>query len=565
MNRPQGTGDRGEILTDAMLAALPHNLRPITTGGRMRAGCPFHGSDRQRSLTVTIETGRFQCFSCGVWGYTEQARADFLERSKADRSRARPQPWQRPSGALKLRSDPKEPEPLPDEWCRRLEAWRSSLPEAAEYLDGRRIPLELVRQLGGAVGTMGGARRLVLPHTNPAGELVSLYGRRLDGGDDLRHYHLPERAKGWLNAPIVADASELWICEGPFDALALMAAGIPHAVAVFGVQGIRWNWLPPSVRRLVLAFDCDETGRKAILEHAPQAILRGLDVLQVMPSELGGAKDIAEAWQNGTLRLTGIPAQNRAITGPATVEGRLTGIEAASIDAPMAHGASDAIATEHAASTSAADCKNFAATARAAEVFAAVRAGEGEALATSSTAVDVDPENRHITDMPGTGDSTSAPQAAKEAAKHAELLEQCEPSRDVPRPASAPPAEFLEQYARARDSNNGPTLRELVAAIPEQPPAKFPADRWADYLRLARRFVREHGAAAQAAGWDELALFGLPDPKRPWEGGALWSLAGCEIREVTTGYIRGVNRAGASCSCWRQHATAAVLPWPIHE
>jgi len=433
-----GSGDRGEILTDAMLAALPHHLRPVTTGGRVRSGCPFHGSDRQRSLTVNAETGRFQCFSCGVWGYTEHARAEYLERVKADADRTRAprrqQPWERPSGALKLRNDAKEPEPLPDEWRARLASWRAALPEAAEYLEGRRIPLELVRQLGGGVGTLGGARRLVLPHTTPAGELVSLYGRRIDAGDEAKHHHLAGRAKGWLNAPIVSEASELWICEGPFDALALMAAGIPNAVAVFGVQGIRWNWLPRSTRRLVLAFDCDEAGRKAILEHAPQAIIRGLDVLQVMPDELGGAKDIAEAWQAGTLRLTGIPGaiENKAVT-----------VTNAPIDAP------------------------------------------------------------------------------------------------------------------------GDTLLELVQSIPEQPPAGFPADRWTDYLRLARRFAREHGATAQAAGWDELSLFGLPDPARPWEGGALWALAGCEIREVTAGHIRAVSAAGASYSCWRHYIIAGALPWAV--
>jgi DNA primase len=29
-------------------------------------------------------------------------------------------------------------------------------------------------------------------------------------------------------------------CEGAFDALALLAAGVPRVVAIFGVQGWRW-------------------------------------------------------------------------------------------------------------------------------------------------------------------------------------------------------------------------------------------------------------------------------------------------------------------------------------
>ncbi len=44
-------------------------------GGRvLRAYCPFHGSDRQRSLRLDLRSGRFSCFACGAWGYTQQAR-----------------------------------------------------------------------------------------------------------------------------------------------------------------------------------------------------------------------------------------------------------------------------------------------------------------------------------------------------------------------------------------------------------------------------------------------------------------------------------------------------------
>jgi len=142
--------------------------------------------------------------------------------------------------------------------------------------------------------------RLILPHTDLEGRAVSLYGRRIDGGTERPHQHL-SRPKGVLNGPALREA-EVWLTEGAFDALALMAAGIPNAAAVFGVDGIRWGWLR-GCRRLVLAFDADEAGRRAIAEQAKQAMLRGVSVSYVTPEELGGAKDIAEAWQRGTLRL----------------------------------------------------------------------------------------------------------------------------------------------------------------------------------------------------------------------------------------------------------------------
>lgn len=297
--------ERGETLTDTMLAALPAKLRPVRAGKYLRAGCPFHDSDKQRSLSISTATGRFKCHSCGAWGYTEKARADWAATHGGKPTKAEPV-WKRRTRTDRLRPDPEgEPAPLAPTWAARLEAWQAALPEAAGYLASRRIPLDLVRELGGGVGTFGGAQRLVLPHTDPAGRTVSLYGRRIDGADDHKHHHLPG-PRGWLHAP-AASGPELWLAEGPFDALALMAAGIPHAVAVFGVDGIRWNWMR-NVTRLVLALDHDDAGRRATERHAREAHLRGIEVLALTPDELGGHKDVAAAWAAGDLRIAGVPA-----------------------------------------------------------------------------------------------------------------------------------------------------------------------------------------------------------------------------------------------------------------
>ena len=52
------------ILTEAALAAC-HPI--VGEGGQvLRALCPFHGSDRQRSLRVQVQSGRFVCFACGA-------------------------------------------------------------------------------------------------------------------------------------------------------------------------------------------------------------------------------------------------------------------------------------------------------------------------------------------------------------------------------------------------------------------------------------------------------------------------------------------------------------------
>src|SRR4029450_11061959 len=76
------------ILTEADLAAC----RPIVgEGGHvLRALCPFHGSDRQRSLRVQVRSGRLLCFACGAWGYMDTARTQWREEQQRQATFRRP-------------------------------------------------------------------------------------------------------------------------------------------------------------------------------------------------------------------------------------------------------------------------------------------------------------------------------------------------------------------------------------------------------------------------------------------------------------------------------------------
>ena len=182
------------------------------------------------------------------------------------------------------------------------------------YLRQRGIPLAVARQVGVGYAThstwlhrardwRGG--RLVFPHTTPAGDIVSLYGRAV--GDNTvpkgkRHDHLP-RPKGYFNAPaLMMGDGPVFVCEGAFDALSLMAAGYSRVIAIFGIDGWRWEWARP-VRELVLALDADTAGQRSWANFARQAILRGKRVAIVPPEAYGGWKDVNEAWVAGVLRI----------------------------------------------------------------------------------------------------------------------------------------------------------------------------------------------------------------------------------------------------------------------
>src|SRR5216683_3419968 len=106
---------------------------------------------------------------------------------------------------------------------------------------------------------------------------MNLYGRAVGTTEQMpkakRHDHLPG-AKGYFNATALqAGAGLLWVCEGAFDALALLAAGVSRVVAIFGVQGWRWAWAR-EVRELVFALDADAAGQQQWRQFAREAALR---------------------------------------------------------------------------------------------------------------------------------------------------------------------------------------------------------------------------------------------------------------------------------------------------
>lgn len=311
---------RGETLSAAELDAA----KPMRgEGGRvLRAFCPFHHSDTQRSLRVDAASGRFFCFACGVWGFTEAARQEWSAQSKRD-------------FPLQTTSLPRrvvlEPEPVFHTGCEVLEDWmaayREMLPGSPGevYLRSRGIALEVAQRcgLGYAAGGEWAHRdeqgrplrdwhggRLVFPHTTPDGRLVNLYGRAVRplGGNDVpkafRHDHLAGVKGYFLGASLAAVGDEpLYVCEGPFDALSLRAAGVGRVMAIFGVHGWRWTWAR-GVKDLVFALDADPVGQAAWHLLARAARLRGKRVSFLPVETYGGCKDVSEAWAAG--RLNGV-------------------------------------------------------------------------------------------------------------------------------------------------------------------------------------------------------------------------------------------------------------------
>lgn len=340
MSIPHSTALENLTLTETDLAAC--RPQPGEGGRVLRAFCPFHGSDHQRSLRVTLATGRFVCFACGAWGYLEASRqrwsdersrrtATWKPAARQRRSHRSPQrtPLPEPLRPVPGSSEKSEPASASPDLTHRLATFQAALPRSPgeAYLRQRGISLPLAQSAGVGYATPGTwphptrdwkEGRLVFPHTDPDGHVVNLYGRAVETTDQVpkakHHDHLPGR-KGYFNAMALREGEgPLFVCEGAFDALSLIAAGIPRVVAIFGVHGWRWDWAR-RVQALVLALDADAAGQRQWRALARQAVLRGKQVAVLTPDAYGGYTDVNEAWVAGTLHVEDCPAT--AVAGTA--------------------------------------------------------------------------------------------------------------------------------------------------------------------------------------------------------------------------------------------------------
>lgn len=329
-------------------------------GRYQRYYCPIHGSDRQRSLSLDTETGWYKCFACGArgrvlfgagtstrrpasarGGTTRQGRAaaggQAAQATPAAAGQAQGPGGQRGGTAQQPAAAPWTPPPgyydylawmcgVASEYLRSVHGG-----DAQRYLAARGIPVDVALAYGVGYAREGVwialhmatrgvycrdfqfppveitrahhiakqraphllAPRIIVPHTDPAGRVINVYGRRCDGQEDHKHLQL-RGPRGVFNAAALS-LPEVYVCEGAFDALSLLAHGYP-AVAIFGRDGLRWDWLPRGPQRLVFCLDADAAGQSGWRQLAREAELRGKEVYWLDPAAMQavGAKDLNE-------------------------------------------------------------------------------------------------------------------------------------------------------------------------------------------------------------------------------------------------------------------------------
>lgn len=281
-------------------------------GRKGRGACVMHGGDNPSAMEADFATGWVECHTRGCVGRiaehpdTHAGRGPELTigghrlgRSKASSKRPAPPPKAKAKPAV---TDPTTAANLLAE----LAGYRERLPSSpgAAYLEGRGFPVELATAYGigwgGSMGRMAG--RVVFPLADPVGRVTSATGRGIAPDADPKYYTLPADPypKTLVNGGALQVAARerlpVYVCEGPMDALALLAGGITTAVAMLGTSGFRVEWLA-DVPLVVACFDDDDAGRKGRDELTFTAASMGVPVQVMPPDILQGMNDLADFWK----------------------------------------------------------------------------------------------------------------------------------------------------------------------------------------------------------------------------------------------------------------------------
>jgi Toprim-like len=296
------------------------------SGDRIRTYCPLHGSDHQKSLSVNRSTGWGGCYNASckatvlIREFNPKAAEELLQKYMPVARESDPHEREDRTEESEEREE-FEPEPEPEprrkapttrpaiHWqqdeCTALLKQNDLLCQALfdyhvadcwqvqAYLESRSIPLDIADQerlayfprefLGQYFSDQSAlarwSERLLFPLTSPTGR--GFAGRSLWHWqlhiDETTHKAMldepgsPQRwlktnPAGWFCAPPIEFGDRIILVEGPFDRLALLAAGFAsHEVVALVGTTLQPDWFPEQVKHIVLALDGDDAGIASIL------------------------------------------------------------------------------------------------------------------------------------------------------------------------------------------------------------------------------------------------------------------------------------------------------------
>ena len=112
---------------------------------------------------------------------------------------------------------------------------------------------------------------VVFPLRDEAGDIVSLYGRKIH---QVQHLYLKGMHQGLFNSHILKTYTEIILVESIIDALSVYQMGIKNIIPLYGVHGLTQDHIEAfkknNTQSIILLMDGDEAGKKATIELQPK-------------------------------------------------------------------------------------------------------------------------------------------------------------------------------------------------------------------------------------------------------------------------------------------------------
>lgn len=249
-------------------------LDKVTVNGardHVQCCCPFH-DDRVPSFSIDLRTGSWKCWSgCGSGSFM-QLLAALMGSDKA------------PSEIVFLKEHEKKTFAPP---------WVDGNRMTKLFQD-RGFTFDMLKEFG--IGWDDQRKQMFIPVHDLKGKVVAGIWRQPNGVQP-KYLNSPGMDRNQLvyglhRIPMLVP--ELWVCEGPLNAVWLTAAG-KYAVALFGTQFTRKQvelLLTKCPQRVILALDNDKAGAKATQNLLHWLLRKKVNVSIVeLP---GGANDVQD-------------------------------------------------------------------------------------------------------------------------------------------------------------------------------------------------------------------------------------------------------------------------------
>jgi len=321
--------ERIKSANELQAVVAEHGIEVKKKGRVLVARCPFH-EERTASFTITPSKGLYHCFGCGAAG---DVIGFLTKHDKVSFGTALDKLARRAGLDLKalMEERPRSLRHMPAEALARpahtggngqaavgpllarvVEHYHKTFCErtdAQEYLKQRGlVDADLLRahRVGYADGSLlkvipkdGDVRQqlvslgvitsegrellggcIVVPIPDPvSGQWMNLYGRGLK---TPRHCYLPGPLRGVVNFQAARTSDEVILTESVLDALSFHQAGIATAIPLYGTSGFTSDHLDTlkreHVRRVILALDNDDAGRKAAATLSEKLTAAGIAV-----------------------------------------------------------------------------------------------------------------------------------------------------------------------------------------------------------------------------------------------------------------------------------------------